>query len=65
MTDVGKKSIAIGSDHSGFRLKEILKVHLRDQGHEVNDCGTFGENLLIGPTSLAMLPGRLPRINLR
>jgi deoxyribose-phosphate aldolase len=43
MTDVGKKSIAIGSDHSGFRLKEILKVHLRDQGHEVNDCGTFGE----------------------
>jgi deoxyribose-phosphate aldolase len=43
MTDVAKKSIAIGSDHSGFRLKEIIKVHLRDQGHEVNDCGTFGE----------------------
>jgi deoxyribose-phosphate aldolase len=43
MSDVNKKSIAIGSDHSGFRLKEILKVHLRDQGHEVNDCGTFGE----------------------
>lgn len=43
MTDVVKKTIAIGSDHSGFRLKEILKVHLQDQGHEVNDCGTFGD----------------------
>jgi deoxyribose-phosphate aldolase len=43
MSDVSKVSIAIGSDHSGFRLKEILKVHLRDQGHEVNDCGTFGD----------------------
>jgi deoxyribose-phosphate aldolase len=49
MTDVGKKSIAIGSDHSGFRLKEILKVHLRDQGHEVNDCGTFGEKSVDWP----------------
>lgn len=38
-----KKSIAIGADHSGFRLKESLKVHLRDQGYEVNDCGTYGE----------------------
>ncbi len=43
MTAVSEKSIAIGSDHSGFRLKEILKVHLRDQGYEVKDCGTFGE----------------------
>jgi len=43
MSDDVQKSIAIGSDHSGFRLKEILKVHLRDHGYEVNDCGTFGE----------------------
>ena len=43
MSDVNNKTIAIGSDHGGFRLKEILKVHLRDQGYEVNDCGTFGE----------------------
>jgi deoxyribose-phosphate aldolase len=43
MSAVSEKSIAIGSDHGGFRLKEILKVHLRDQGYEVNDCGTFGE----------------------
>ena len=37
------KKIAIGSDHAGYRLKEILKVYLRDQGYEVVDCGTFGE----------------------
>jgi deoxyribose-phosphate aldolase len=43
MSAGNEKTIAIGSDHSGFRLKEILKVHLRDQGYEVNDCGTFGE----------------------
>jgi deoxyribose-phosphate aldolase len=49
MSDIGKKSIAIGSDHSGFRLKEILKVHLRDQGYDVNDCGTFGEKSVDWP----------------
>ena len=43
MTDLNKKTIAIGSDHAGFRLKESLKVHLRDQGYEVSDCGTYGE----------------------
>ena len=38
-----RKTIAIGADHGGYRLKETLKVHLRDQGYEVGDCGTFGE----------------------
>lgn len=32
--------IAIGSDHAGFEYKEILKAHLRAQGHEVLDFGT-------------------------
>ncbi len=41
MSDI--KTVALGSDHGGYRLKEALKVHLRDQGYEVNDCGTFGE----------------------
>jgi deoxyribose-phosphate aldolase len=43
MSKSDKKSLAIGSDHSGFRLKETIKAHLRDQGYEVNDCGTYGE----------------------
>lgn len=37
------KTIAIGSDHAGFKLKESLKAYLRDNGHEVVDCGTFAE----------------------
>jgi ribose 5-phosphate isomerase B len=31
--------IAIGSDKSGFTLKEEVKKYLIDQGHEVEDCG--------------------------
>lgn len=36
-------SIAIGSDHAGFRLKEALGAYLRDQGFTVVDVGTFSE----------------------
>jgi ribose 5-phosphate isomerase B len=32
--------IAIGSDHAGFRYKELLKAHLVERGHEVQDFGT-------------------------
>ena len=31
--------IAIGSDHGGFGLKQILTAKLLDAGHEVVDCG--------------------------
>ncbi|MCH9651838.1 MAG: ribose 5-phosphate isomerase B [Deltaproteobacteria bacterium] len=34
-------SIAIGSDHGGFGLKEKLMAHLRAAGVSVTDCGTF------------------------
>ena len=44
-----RKTIAIGSDHGGYRLKETLKVHLRDQKYDVNDCGTFGEKSIDYP----------------
>lgn len=34
------KKIMIGSDKSGFSLKEAIKEHLIAAGYEVNDCGT-------------------------
>ncbi|MCU0303646.1 MAG: ribose 5-phosphate isomerase B [Thermoanaerobaculales bacterium] len=35
-----REAIAIGADHGGFRLKELLLEHLRSRGREVRDCGT-------------------------
>jgi len=36
----GGDAIAIGCDHGGFRMKEMLAGHLGQQGHTVTDCGT-------------------------
>lgn len=35
--------IAIGSDHGGFELKEIIKKHLEKRNIEYKDFGTFSE----------------------
>ena len=32
--------VALGSDHAGFELKQVLRGHLRDHGFEVRDLGT-------------------------
>jgi len=32
--------ISIACDHGAYELKERLKAHLIEQGHEVVDCGT-------------------------
>ena len=36
--------IAVGSDHAGFRYKDIIRDHLLQQGFKVEDCGTFSES---------------------
>lgn len=36
--------IAVASDHAGYRLKEELKLLLRELGHEVRDTGTHSED---------------------
>jgi len=35
--------IALGTDHAGYRLKETIKRHLVESGHEVVDFGTNSE----------------------
>ncbi len=33
-------TIAIASDHAGYKYKEVLKIHLMDKGYKVEDFGT-------------------------
>jgi len=36
--------IAIGSDHGGFDMKEIVAGFLKELGHEVEDVGCFSQD---------------------
>lgn len=38
------KTIALGSDHGGFKLKEVIKQHLEKKGYEVKDLGTHNKD---------------------
>ncbi len=38
------KSLIIGSDHTGFRIKNILIKYLIDKGYQLTDAGTYDEN---------------------
>lgn len=35
--------VVLGTDHAGYRHKEVLKQWLQDEGYEVQDVGCFGE----------------------
>jgi len=58
--------IAIGSDHAGFRYKELIKAHLLSLGHEVRDYGTDSAEvvdypLFIRPVAEAVARGEHER----
>lgn len=39
-SDPGKGSVALGADHGGFELKDVIKGYLDELGYPVIDCGT-------------------------
>lgn len=58
--------IAIGSDHAGFRYKELIKAHLAATGHEVTDLGTHSTApvdypVYIRPVAEAVAAGTVER----
>jgi ribose 5-phosphate isomerase B len=58
--------LAIGSDHAGFDLKELLSINLRAQGCELLDVGTFNRDPVDYPdfaaaVGRAILEGRVER----
>jgi ribose 5-phosphate isomerase B len=61
-----KYTVAIGSDHAGFRYKRIMIEMLREEGHSVSDFGTDSEEsvdypLFIRPVALAVASGEFER----
>ena len=36
--------VAIGADHAGYRLKDVLAARLADLGHAITDLGTHSED---------------------
>ena len=45
----GKKVVAIGADHGGFELKEILKATLSELGYDVRDVGAYNKSAVDYP----------------
>jgi ribose 5-phosphate isomerase B len=37
------KRIALGTDHAGYQLKEVIKAHLELKGYDIVDYGTNSE----------------------
>jgi ribose 5-phosphate isomerase B len=45
-----ERTVAVGADHGGYRLKERIAFRLREQGWEVADCGTDSTDSTDYPT---------------
>ena len=44
-----KKTVAIGADHGGFELKELLKKDLAAMGYQISDAGTNSKDAVDYP----------------
>jgi ribose 5-phosphate isomerase B len=58
--------IGIGSDHAGFRYKQLIADHLRAAGHEVRDFGTHSAEsadypVYVRPVAEAVAAGEVER----
>lgn len=58
--------VALGSDHAGLALKELIKEHLEAKGIQTTDFGTFCENSvdypdIALPLAEAVASGEPPR----
>jgi ribose 5-phosphate isomerase B len=55
------RRVAIGSDHTGVKLKADLIAHLRQQGIDVNDLGTNGTDAVDYPDIAASVAKSVTR----
>lgn len=60
--DAAASTIALGSDHAGFRYKESVKRHLLAKGYHIKDFGAYSEEavdypLFIKPAAQAVANG--------
>ncbi len=60
-SDPAIADIVIGSDHGGFALKADLRAFLLEQGHRVEDVGTFSEESVDYPDYAFMVAERVSR----
>ncbi len=51
--------IAVGADHAGFDLKELLRQRLEELGHEVEDLGTHSTESTDYPEYAAQVARRV------
>ena len=59
-------TLALGADHAGFELKQVVLRHLQAAGHEVRDFGTYSADSVdypdfAHPVAAAVASGEVPR----
>jgi ribose 5-phosphate isomerase B len=53
--------VALGADHGGYRMKQMLLAHLTEAGYPVLDCGTDSEEAVDYPDFAAAVARKVAR----